>query len=213
MLIADFLPSLLVDAPECPDETARQAIVAAARELCRESLVWNVIQDPFPLTDNEPVYDIETYDEAEPVLVMEAWLPTSRLFSKTMAEIGRLLQNWQVASGSTPVYFNSVDGETTVRVFPIPLNSQRQPLTLRTAFRPTRAATTLPDALINNWDELLLQGARSKLFMQSRKPWTDAKLAVVNGEQFEGGKVVARIKVLHENAPGSITVQPREFGF
>ena len=78
MLIADFLPSLLVDAPECPDETARQAIVAAARELCRESLVWNVIQDPFPLTDNEPVYDIETYDEAEPVLVMEAWLPTSR---------------------------------------------------------------------------------------------------------------------------------------
>lgn len=213
MDIADLLPEILVDAPECPDATARLAILNAAIELCTDSLVWNEIQDPFVLIDDHPTYDIDTPDQAEVVAVMGAWLPFGQLHPKTMSEIVQMYPNWQAASAPSPQYFNNVPGDSTIRLFPMPSNAQGARLTLRVAYAPTRAATELPDSLVRGYRELLLQGALARLQLQPRKPWSDPKLGAFNGERFAAGKINERIRVTHDGTPGSITVKAREFGF
>lgn len=213
MLISDFIPRLLVDAPECPDETARQAIVASAMELCKDAFVWNAIGDPIPLIDGIADYDIESPDDGRPVGVMQAWLPSRRLTPKTLADLGSSMADWTSAQSSEPVYFNNVAGNAVVRVFPTPMNANRVPLTLRVAFAPTRDATTLDDDLVDEWDEAILQGARARLFRQPRKPWTDLLQSKVESDLFDAAKADARIQVIHDGTPGTISVQPREFGF
>jgi len=213
MDIADLLPELLVDAPECPDATARAAILGAAIELCNDSLVWNEIQDPIALIDEIPTYDIDTPSQAEVVAVMGAWLPSGPLLPKTLSEIVQMYPNWQAASSPSPEYYNNVPGNSTIRVFPIPVNAQRAPMTMRVAYAPIRTADELPDALVRAHQELLMRGARARLMLQPRKPWSDARLGAFNAELFAAGKVDERIKVTHDGTPGSMTVKAREFGF
>lgn len=212
MDIADLLPELLVDAPECPDATAKSAILGAAIELCTDSLVWNEIQDPIILIDEQPVYDIDTPAQAQVAAVMGAWLSGWPLRPKTLSEIVQQYPNWQAASAPSPEYFNSVPGNSTIRVFPMPTNAQRASLTLRVAYSPIRTADELPDSLVTEHHELLMRGARAKLMLQPRKPWSDPKLGAFNAELFAAGKVDERIKVTHDGTPGSMTVKAREFG-
>lgn len=213
MDIADFIPQLLVDAPECPDATARQAIVASAIELCRDGLAWVVVQDPVALIDGQPEYDIEAPDDAVPFAVLDAWLPQGRMVSKTMGEIALLVPDWRAATAATPSYYNNLPGSLAVRLFPIPMNANRAQLTLRVAFAPVFAATTLPDALVNDHNEVILNGARARLFKQPRKPWTDLVTASAEMLLFTNGKVNARIKSIHDGTPGSIRTRAPAFGF
>lgn len=213
MLIDDILPQLLIDAPECPDPVAARALIQSAGEFCRDTMVWNIFPDPVPLVDEQAVYTIVVPAGSRAVAVMAAWVNGRELKPKTLAEISRTLPGWQTATGSEPVLFNSQQGEDSVRVFPIPLQAAGAPLLMRVAVEPTDAATELPDTLMAPYGEAVIQGALARLMLQPRKPWSNPDLGAFNGTRFASAKTEARIKVLHDGAPGSLRVAPRTFGF
>lgn len=213
MLIDDLLPQLLADVPGCPDATARAAMVNAAIALCRESQAWREIQDPITLIDGQHTYDLDVPVDAKPVGAASVWLPGRRVVSKTMDQIEVLMPSWQSATGSAPLYFHNVAGASAIRVFPIPQNSQRARLTIRAIYQPKLGATTLPDALIDAAFETILEGARMRLFAMPKKDWSDAGLASAHGTLFNNGVVDLRIRTIHEDTPGTLTVVARRFGF
>ena len=88
MNITDFLPWILGDVPGCPDIVAQRAVVAAAKEFCEGSNVWNVLTDPIVLVDGLAGYDLDIPTDAEIVKVMAVYGPERRLIAKTLDEIG-----------------------------------------------------------------------------------------------------------------------------
>ena len=213
MNIADILPLLLIDAPECPDIVATNALISATRDFCDQSNAWNEIQDPFTIIDNTDIYDIDVPSDGLVVMVMDAWSPTYQLTGKSMEQISQLLPNWQKATGSQPIYFSSQPASGEIRLFPMPLNAQRLQLTMRVSYKPTRTATTIDDGLLDDYQDALLAGARAKLMMQPGKAWSNPQLAQMNGQLFAREIVNARITIDHDRAPGTIIARPaRPFG-
>lgn len=213
MLIADILPSLIVDVPTCPDFTAKSALVRAAIELCVHSSAWNEVQDPITLIDGVSVYDIEAPPDAAVSLIMEVSVGSNQVLPTTILQVRDLMPDWQTAVGNRPLHYAAPTGGSTVRVFPIPKDSNRARMTLRVAYQPTLTAASLPDFLVNKHLDTLLCGARSRLFMMPKKDWSDPKLADYNKQQFDADKTDLRIVVLHGEVPSQLTVRARRFGF
>jgi hypothetical protein len=213
MTLDDLLPRLLVDVPSCPDFTAKLALVDAAIAFCEKTNAWNEIQDPFTLIDGQDIYDIDVPTDAQVARVMSVWSATRPLIPKTMAQITALMPNWQSAVGSAPLYFNSSTSSTQVRVFPKPMQALRAPLTPRVAYKPTLAATTLDDQLVNDYLQPLLIGAKSLLMLQRNKPWSDPQMAGLLAQGFAEAITEARIDITHERVESDIVATPgRPFG-
>ncbi len=213
MLIDDMVPALLADAPSCPVVMAQRAIVLAAAELCRDTLVWNALQDPITLVDGTADYDVEAPSGAQVVAVMGAWVNGVAVVPKTMDALTAESPGWMAHSGSTPRWFHSAKGAALISLVPTPQDAQRAKLVLRAAFAPLATATELPDDLANEHHELILDGARARLLLQLGRAWSDPRLGEYSAMRFAEGKVAVRIDVLHDGAPGSLSVQRRPFGF
>lgn len=213
MLIETLLNQLLPDMPGCPDITAINALRNSAIELCKETFCWNVIQDPFQLADLQSAYDIDVPTDAAVVRLMEVTMAVGPLLPKTMVEIGLLLPGWQSAQSSRPIYYNCAPAPTTIRVFPTPMNALRQTVTLRVAYQPTLSAETLPDTVVNDQFETLLDGARARLFAMPGRAWSNLPLVDFYNTRFAAKKCDLRISQIHENVVGSLSVQSRPFGY
>jgi hypothetical protein len=213
MTLDDFLPLFLHELTNCPEVVAKQAVLFAAMEFCKETQAWREMQDPTVLIDKKHTYELEAPDGAQAVCALSVWASDRQLVSKTMNQIADLIPNWQSAESSTPVYFNSVAGRATARLFPIPNLANRAKLVFRVAYQPTLTATELPGELVNEYHRELINGAKAQLYAQPKKDWTDLNLAAFYGQKFEADKVDTRIKLMHEGVPGVITVSAPAFGF
>lgn len=212
MLIDDILPEILPELPSCPTPLARSAVRNAAIEFCEKTLAWNELQDSITLIDNQPTYDLEVPDGARVVAVMEGWNATGRIRPKTMAELALLLPDWQTAKSSHPIYYNNAAPAGTVRVFPIPYQSDRSKLTFRVAYAPTRVATEIDDDFVEANFGALCKGAKSSLMAMADKPWSKVAQAGIYAGDFQAAIVDARIKHLMDGVVGGLQAQPRSFG-
>lgn len=214
MLFADLLPQLLVDAPECPDQVATQALVGAAIEWCRETLGWAEIMDPIILSDGQSTYDLDVPTDAQLVTVTRVWIGDYTLRSVTPDTVSQLIPDWQTAATPQPTVYTLSTGSKTISVYPTPANAGRAKMLVRACYAPTLAATSMPDEVGTPIQDALLDGARARLFAQPRKPWSDTQLAGYHRTLFENAKVESRIEELHGGAVGALYVAPtRPFGF
>jgi hypothetical protein len=213
MKTADLLPYLLAETPAVPDVTAKQALTLAAIEFCRETLLWDELQDPITVIDKVHTYDLEAPTDAGIVAVKQVWAADRELVPVVLAKLVQVMPNWQTAQGSDPVYYNTAADWSTVRIFPTPMNANRQKLVLRVIYQPTVTSTTLPDFLVNNYLEALLSGAKARLMAMPQKAWTNNDLAAYHKGLFDAAIIQARIDSIHERSPGTVTVRPRRFGF
>lgn len=213
MNTADLLPYLLAEVPGVPDVTAKQALTMAAIEFCRETQAWSELQDPIAVIDKIHTYDLEPVTGASIVTVKQVWAADRELVPVTLAKLVEVMPNWQTAQGSDPVYYNGAADWSSIRIFPTPINANRQKLTLRVAYQPSLTATTLPDFLVNVYLEAILSGAKARLMLMPQKAWTNPELGGYHKGLFDAAIVQSRIDDMHERHPGTITVRPRRFGF
>lgn len=212
MKLEALLPYLLTDLPGVPDVTAKQALILTAIDFCQQSHAWNEIQDPMTIEDGVNEYDVEVEQGARVVAVKNVFAANRELRPVTMKELQQVIPNWQSATGSLPSYYNAPVGPESIRIYPIPLESNGAALTMRVAFAPTLAATSIPDSIVNRYLDTLISGAKHRLMMTPEKGWSNLQLAAYHQTQFDDGVVRAKIDILHDNAQGSIKVAPVRFG-
>jgi hypothetical protein len=211
MNVSDIVPFVAAEVPGCPEVLIKQNIVQAAIEFCTETLVWQQIQDPITVIDKIYEYDIEVPTGARIVAIKDVWASNRKLRPVTMDQLFERLPNWQSSEGSEPTYYNASTDWTTLRIFPIPYQSNKQKLTFRAAYAPTLSATTLPDEVTTKYLDGITGGAKSRLMIMPGRAWSNPQLALVYRTQFNDTMVKAKIDILHDRVQGSVSVKPVPF--
>lgn len=211
MKLEDFLPHLLTELPGCPDALVQQQLLFATIEFCTETHAWVEIQEPVRLIDAQNEIEVEVPRDTRIVAVKDIWASSRKLRPVTMDQLFERIPNWQTAESSEPVYYNAAVDYRNIRIYPIPKDSQGRTITMRVAYAPTMTSTTVPDELgIKYWD-YLQAGAKGRLMLIPGKSWTNPAMAGVYKQQFEDGKLKAKIDILHDRVQGSVSVRPHPF--
>lgn len=203
-----FLPHILVDVPECPEPVALNAIRSALIELCDTALVWRENLDPLALTPGEAVYDLDTPPQSRVATIIDVTSEQTRRIMPVDREwLFRFDPLWAQRSGRVQWYLQP-DPET-VQFVRVP--DEPQTLFIHCAFAPSRAGTTVPSYLFEQYLETVRYGAWARLMAQPAKPWSNAQLAMVHGRMFAAAITDNQVEVTKGRVRSSTTVQSRPF--
>lgn len=212
MLIDDLVHYVRLELPGVMDVIIVQAMAATAMDFCERTRVWDEIQDPVMLIDGVNQYDMEGPTGARVLTIANVWAADRELVPVTMADLMRVLPNWQTAQASQPQYYNAARDRTAITVYPTPMSAQKAPLTFKAQYAPKRTATTLPDFLGDDHHDALVAGAKARLMVQVNVPWSSPSAGMLHQQAYEQAVAQARIDQLHEQVPASIRVRPVRFG-
>lgn len=189
--IRNFLPYVLPHVPGAPDVACVQEIRKAAIEFCEQSKVWQSIMPAIGVTALTAEYAVPVPTDANSVMVMELYFRGSRLPPKYPDQLKDTMHNWFDQTGE-PRWFTQLD-QDNVRLIPIPAATESAVLRMRTAFKPTHEATTLPDILWTQYRNEIAQGAMGRLMLTPDKPWTNVELGAALLQQFDSAVSKAKV--------------------
>ena len=85
-------------------------------------------------------------------------------------------------------------------------------MTARVEFEPLITATSLPDLIMQRYQDAIEAGTKYRCMLMPKMPWSDTGLAAYWRAEFEKKIDEACIQKLHEGVSGSIRVRPIPFG-
>lgn len=210
MQLADFYQYVSPELPGCPDETLRRAIVQSVQVLCRKAHIWRELQDPVPLQDGVRDYQPDAPTGGRIVNVESIHCGPRPLTPLIRSELSWRLPDWQTATGSSPSFYVGGNDWGSIDVYPMPV-SPTESLTIRAEYEPLITATSLPDFLLQRYQEEISMGVKSRAMVMPGTPWSNVGLGEYWRARFDSATADAAIKMIHERNSGSITVKPRRF--
>lgn len=208
-----FFPNILPEAPGVAETIAENAVRNTVIEFCEKSLILQRDHDPITLVEGVVDYDLEPPTGYLCVKVMKAWLENNPLdplapdFVREAAVYNRLFSSYQ-KSNSTPRAYLQKD-ERTISVWNPPEKRYPNGLTLRVALKPTRAASSVEDVILEDYAEVIASGALSRLMMSVGKPYTNVEMAAVHKSLFQQGINLARQRATHGHVRSNLSVKLR----
>jgi len=76
----------------------------------------------------------------------------------------------------------------------MPAPASTSTLVLDVAYKPTKAATVLPDFLLEEYEEAICAGTKARLQVMPKKGWSDTQQAAINASMFNDAIVNARFR-------------------
>lgn len=210
MQIADFVKYLVPELRACPDEMLRVHLVQSVQALCQKAHVWRELQDPTPLQDGVRDYQPDLPPGARIVNVESIHCGPRPLTPLTRSELSWRLPDWETAAGSSPSFYVGGNDWGSIDVYPLPV-MPTESLSIRAEYEPLIGATSLPDFLLQRYQDEISMGVKSRAMVMPGTPWTNIELGEYWRARFESAVADAAIKMLHERSSGSITVKPRRF--
>lgn len=186
-----FYDEVLPDVPGAPQALALNAIRNAAIEFCLKSKVWVVDHDPLSAIAGQSVYEFEPPTGAVVSGVVSAWFDGRRMAPTTQAELSDEFANWRTMNGTPTRYLQENAGE--IILFPIPASALAGALTMKVSLKPSRASTTIDSWLFESYLEAIAHGAKWKLMIMPKKPWSDGATALYHKEMFDAAVDGARL--------------------
>lgn len=162
-----FLPRLMPWVSSCPEPLAKQALVDAAIEFCEETHLVKVTSGPQNSVAGTCNYALTMPADQNCASVQKAWYGTAPLDPAPEAEIENILAYVNGVGSTpraqgTPRWFYEI-APNTIGLYPVPQASEPLMISARVATKPTRNATSLDDALFDDWIEAVCFGARQRL--------------------------------------------------
>ena len=106
-------------------------------------------------------------------------------------DFGWVGANWRT-DVNLPTRFYFPDDTTVGLVMP---PSQQGVLRIKAALKPSRTSTTFPDWIFNQFVTVIAEGAKAKLMLTPKKPYSDPQMGGVHLNGFNGSIVEARIRM------------------
>ena len=204
-----LVPSVVMQAPNCPEFTAVYALRMAAVELCQESHLLMHTMDPIDVIAGEATYDFDVPRDTEAMVVKEVWLE-----DRPLAPLGESSKNkwpWlRLDSRNVRPAGYTQNGNTSLTLTPVPDKDYLGGLIIRLAIMPTFESTTIDSDLISVWTDTLINGALARLYMIPNQPFTNFELAKVREVQYRQDVVKAKIHANKALTTASLRVQPRQ---
>lgn len=155
--IDDFLPQVMVYAPNCSDVIAYRYIREAAREFCRRTKAWRESDTVTVSTPSDEA--VSTISDAEIMLIQRAELGGVRLEPQTVAWLDENRPGWETHTDeASPRYITQVR-PNMVSIYPRAAGT----LTMRLVLKPSLTALTLPSFLLDQWGTEIGKGAAGRI--------------------------------------------------
>lgn len=196
----NYLPEVLPEVPNCPDQVAINAIRSAAIDFCQKTRVWRASFGPLSLVASTASYAVGVPASTELVTVVQAavlsngsWGDITGPYSEEYMDIEIATWREDTTDSLPNRYLNDVNN---IKVYPIPNQNHASSLKGIMALRPTRASTGGDDILYNDWLDAIASGAKAKLMANLTAPWRNSELSAYHAERFESGKASAIARIL-----------------
>lgn len=178
MNVDDLLPYILARAKGCPEPTATEAIITAAREFCERTRVWR----------NEATETISATGEITPTLpagsvlhdVDYARLDDGELTSISVKTLDETWPGWRTDTSGNPKHITQLSVDK-LRLVP---ETDSGSLFLSLILKPAYGATTLPDFIGTQYRKAIRHGALAEIFAIPGDVFTNPALSQANGVEF-----------------------------
>lgn len=210
----DFFPEVLPEVVGCATPLALNAIRNAVIEFCNRTLVWDydipaidIVADTHTYTLTVPANTMistlmDVRDNGSPVnskspdALKAAWpLIGARLSHGTVITP----DDWQQYASETAEFYHQ-PARNSIRLIGIPTTAKTAGLVIKAALRPTRAAVTLDDRILDEYWEQIGFGAKGRLMAMPKQAWSDTDMAAYYLAKFEAAISEAEGRVLRGNA-------------
>jgi hypothetical protein len=210
-----FLPYVLPYARHCDQSVAEHAILNAAIDFCEQSGILQATLTPISTLQGERQYALTLPATTELVGIKRAWFKGSELIPVATEAVGTP-DAWRATvpgvdpQRADPQAFYQI-ARSAIGLYPRPLTSEADVLTVRAAIKPTREATELDDELFNDWVETVAAGALERLHSTPGVAYTDAAKAADRRLQFVIGVSKAKHIATFGRTRGELSVTMRPF--
>lgn len=191
MLMSALLDYVMPDVPSCPEALATDKLRLAAREFFSRSALWRVYFNDLDTVIGQRQYALtpDSGLEADVTGIAQVWYRGTRIWPRSVKELNEMYANLDTATGA-PSYYN-LASLNSVDLYPKPTTAVADSLKVWAILAPKTTSTYLRDE-DNHWKEAIAAGAKAKLMMIQKKPYTDLELAMFWRKQFDDGVAEAK---------------------
>jgi hypothetical protein len=179
-----FYPFIMPDVMGCPAPTIDQYLLMSAREFCQRTKAWREWLDVFTADGTTNRFDHDLTSQQDLVATLRVLVNDSGYDEYKIKSARDLPKDWE--SGDSDDLDGNVvqiDNATEYAIYPLPTSGAT--FQMQVALKPSMTATTLPDALFDEWLEGVCSGAKARILAQSNQAWTDLNLSKYHATKFE----------------------------
>jgi len=204
-LFSDLVNRLAPSVPGCPQPVIINYIRDAAIEACARTSAWRYEHATVTLVAGTNSYSFVPESDAEVHTVLTASINGVDIPSRTLEDIHYMYPKYPssvVAERSMPQYMMIID-PLTFYVAPVPDGDTTYTIEMFVAQKPTRAATGMNEAVMDDLETVIMHGALQHLLVLPERTWTDRELASYHAKQyaFKSAERRARANVGSGRAP------------
>ena len=218
--IESLVPKVKREAPSCPSFIAIEELRNTITDFCINTDIYladlSLFQTVTGINEYESAdLDIPVGSELNHILdfFCEVGESTAQLSEKNLTRlepkslIGKPSLFDLYGSGK-PKYYSQKDQET-ILIAPTP--NQNYSLYALYSLKPTATATTIPNIIVNEYQETIVHGALYRLQMMKDSPWSDVQAADLNKRMYDKGEAQAVRKTKYGLVGAPLTIKYQEF--
>lgn len=184
ILLEEFFTDIYPSVPGCPDMTIENAVRSAAIMFCEQTGIVMYDMDPITVVAGQFEYDFEAPDEMIVHGIVTANNDGSKLDVVSKKLVDARFPRHREFNGS-PECILRVDS-SLFRVYPTPDTTKANSLYISVVVKPAPGSEYVPQLLLDDHKQALVDGALSRLLMLPRKDWTNLQLAGAHEMKFAG---------------------------
>lgn len=205
---SDFYNDLMPSLPGCGKELLEHELRRAAQDFFNQSRSWRMTLDPITLEAGVADYDLIADDKGLAVVRIEAaGYLVDPLDVLTLPEmITRYGADWWKVSGSPEAITQLRPGVATL--YRKPEAEVVDGLVLTVAVKPSDSSSGLDEDIATRFREEMILGAKGRLMLMPKKPWTDINMGSLAAAQFGDRIDMARSQAERAYGRGRIKSKP-----
>lgn len=193
---SDLVPEIRPLVQKAPIPVITNAVLMAARELCRDSFCYRHTVSRLTTVDAQADYT-PTLPVDTRIVKIISWDFPSRLSVRAQEDLDLTMPDWRVMPG-VPRFITLKDGNT-VTLAPAPATGANNQLGLLLALQPVRSATSVEDEFMEQNAEYIINGALANLMLQKGQEWFDPQTGAFYKQLFENDKIEAKAAARQDN--------------
>lgn len=207
--LLDFVPSVLMEVPTCPEDVALKAVRDTCIDFCDHTNFWQHDLDLITAVANVAEYDLdELPDDTILASIVSMTFQGLPVYPRTQEWLDTNRSNWRIDYSTQPKYF-LVQQLGRFQLVGYPSVTVAEAIRVRVALKPSRAATQVYDRIYEDYLDDIANGALARLLAMRSRPWSDLSLVDHYTKLYELERGSAKVAVCKGFTQLSAFVAPR----
>lgn len=203
-----WFPDVMPHVEGCPYPVIEHELRRAAQLFFEGSRAWKVTLPVVTVAADTETVTLTMLDGQELVRIEKAWYDGVELDVYSADELETVVPgDWQTHTGTPAAIIQMEPG--IVRLYPVPADDAVSGLKFIVSVKPSEASTGIPDNQLSKYRGDIAAGAKGRLMLYPKKPWSDTALGVAYGESFSGAIAKACVDAARAFGRGQIRSNPR----